>query len=189
MNWITFIIASWVCLGLDLGLRESLQIGNLSIAPSFTIALLAFIGLWASTTSALWSAIILGVLLDLVNPVHTTDDAMATVVGPYALGCLLGMSAVINLRAVMFRKSILTQAFLTLVLMVIAEIVVTFSLSFRQWYDVINFGQPIGELLLRLGSALYTALVVLLPFGFILTLTLPAFNFHHAAPRLSFTSH
>lgn len=37
MNWIVFILNAWVLLGLEIGLKDALRIGETPVAPSFVM--------------------------------------------------------------------------------------------------------------------------------------------------------
>lgn len=176
MSWVVFAIAAWVTLGLEFGLRDALQLGDLNIAPHFGVVLLVFVTLWAPQRAALASGLLIGVALDLFYQVKTSDGSDVVVLGPHALGCLLAAYAVLNMRALMFRKNVLAIAFLSLVAAALMQVVVAALLTVRASYDVVEFGPAAGELGQRLASAAYTG-VVALAYGAILGMFRRFFDF------------
>lgn len=176
MNWLVFAAATWVMFGLEIGLRDALQIGDLNISPHFAVILLVFVAMWASSGAALASGVMIGIGLDLFYQLKLDDGSDVVVIGPHALGCMLAAYAVVNLRALMFRKNVLSIAFLSLVAAALMQIVATALLTARASYDPLVFGPAFGELGQRLGSAVYTAIVAF-PLGFVLNLLRGAFRF------------
>lgn len=157
MNWVAFAIAAWVALGLEIGLRDGLSLGDGGAAPSFMFAFATFIALFATPTTALWSSLILGLLVDLTAELVLREGRQAvTVIGPNALGFVLAGQLTLTLRGVMVRRNPLTLAFLALVSGVVAQVVVVALYSVRGTYDPIAF-VPWQQLMSRLGTALLTA--------------------------------
>ena len=64
VNRVVFALVAWVFVGLEWGLRDSLQIGTLNIAPSFVLILATMVALWATPSAAIGSAVVLGLALD-----------------------------------------------------------------------------------------------------------------------------
>ncbi len=176
MNRVVFALFAWVFVGLEWGLRDVLQLGRLNIAPSFVLILVTMIGLWASPGAAIGGALVLGVCMDLLYQVPVADGSDVVIVGPHALGMLLGVIAVLNVRALVFRKNTVTLAVLCLVAGAFAAIVVTAALSIRAMYDPIAFGRPAAELVQRGASSVATAALAL-PVGFVLTRIRSMFGF------------
>lgn len=176
MNWVVFAIAAWITLGFEFGLRDALQLGDLNIAPHFAIILLVFVTLWSTRGAALAAALLLGVALDLFYQVKLNDGSDIVVLGPHALGCLLAAYAVLNLRALMFRKNVLAIAFLSLVAAALAQVVVAALLTAHASYDAVEFGPAASELGQRLASAVYTG-VVAIAYGALLGLFRRFFDF------------
>lgn len=154
MNWLAFAIATWVLFGLELGLRDLLQLGPQPIAPSFVFPLVVFVALMAPHRTTLWAALILGLLTDLTRVV-TTDGGNVTVVGPYALGYLLGAQFVLTVRGLVIRHNPLTMVPLAILAGAIAQVVVTALHTMRAIYDPVQWA-AVQELLWRLLAALYT---------------------------------
>lgn len=160
MNWLVFTLNAWVLLGLELGLKDSLRIGETPMSPSFVMPLAVAVAIAAPTTPALWACLSLGVALDLTNTIETAAGGPArTVLGPYALGYLVAGYLVLTMRGLMMRKNILTIGFLSLACSLVANIVVTAIMAIRARYDVGVEFDASQQLLWRLGSSLYTGVV------------------------------
>jgi len=177
MNWVVFALVAWVTMGLELGLRPSIQLGDSGMAPSFALILVAYIALAAPRATALWAALCVGVLLDLTSErLASNGISTLTIVGPTALGCMLGASAVGNVRAMVYRRNPLTMLVLAMGMSVIVQIVVVACLAARSWWDpaIVFHARP--ELAARLGSAVYTGVAALLV-GPALNFLTPLFGF------------
>ncbi|HBS28537.1 MAG TPA: hypothetical protein DEB06_03580 [Phycisphaerales bacterium] len=167
MNWLVFALVAWVVLGMEVGLRDAFQIGTGGIAPSFLMVLVVFVSLWARPTALLGAALVLGVLMDLVHQVPTTDGETAVIVGPWALGCAGGAYAVLSCRTMMFRRHPITAGILAAIAGTVASAIVVALLRVRSSYDGLVFGSAASELWPRLASAAYTG-VVAVPMSFVL---------------------
>jgi cell shape-determining protein MreD len=187
MNPLAFVILLWVGAGAEWGFRDALQLGSLSIAPSFLMIVLTFAALWATPTAALWCGLGVGVTLDLLNQLHTSHGVDAVVIGPAAIGCLVAVYLVVNMRAILLSHSLLTAPFVTLLAMIVAQVIAVTLLAMRATYDTIEFGPAGAELLQRLASAVFTATlsVAIHP---VLNVVRPLCGFPEAG-RASFGSH
>jgi len=154
MNWLLFAIVGWVVLGLELSLRELLQLGPGGIAPSFMLAYMVFIAMWAPASGALGAAFLLGMLVDLTGPILIGSQTHV-VAGPHALGYTLGAWLVVNARGSVMRRNPVTLVSLTVLTGVINAVVVVFLHSVRDLYDPFAW-KPTGELVVALASALYS---------------------------------
>ena len=164
MNWFVFAVISWIFLGLDAGLSDVFQPFSLPVAPSFAHVLIVYVCLWAPSRQAYLASLIIGVAQDFASVVPASPDAASDVVvlGPHALGALLGASLVVNLRSVMIKRSALSMFIMTLFAAALLEIVVTAGLSVRSMYPSgIHFPNPSRELVIGLGSALYSAVLAI----------------------------
>lgn len=182
MNWVVFLLVAWVTMGLELGLRPSIQLGDSGMAPSFALILVAYLALAAPRQAALWAAMFIGVLLDLTSErLASSGLGTLTIVGPAALGCMLGASAVANVRAMVYRRNPLTMLVLAIMMSVIAQIVIVACLAARSWWDPAIAFHARPELAVRLGSAVYTGVAALVV-GPVLNFLTPLFGFqgmHH----------
>ncbi len=177
MNWVVFLLVSWVTLGLELGLRPSIQLGDSGMAPSFALILVAYIALTAPRVTALWAAMLIGIVLDLTSErLSSSGMSTLTIVGPTALGCMLGASAITNLRAMVYRRSPITMLMLATLLSVIVQIVVVACLAARSWWDPSLVFHARPEFAARLGSAAYTGVAALVV-GPVLNFLTPLFGF------------
>ncbi len=177
MNRVVFLLAAWVCFGLELGLKPFLQLGTSQMAPSFVITLLVFVAMQASATSSLGAGLLIGLLIDLTSArtAPVTGEAI-TIVGPYALGCLAASYLTLTARTMVVRHNPLTFAFLAFVASMLTHIVAAALLEFRSVYDPAVSFSAASELATRLGSSVYTAAIAL-PMGWVLRLFSPFFKF------------
>lgn len=164
MNRLAFALLAWLALGLELGLKGALELGDTGIAPSFVVPLGVFIALGAAPARAVWFCIVLGVLLDLTAtaPVRAGAPGGMTIVGPWALGMAMAAQLVLALRGMMIRTQPLTLAFLSVLGMGVAQVVVVAALTAHNLLHgdlVWRAGAELGH---RLGSAAYTGALGLL---------------------------
>ncbi len=180
MNWLTFAIAAWFALGLELGLRPALRLGPEALAPSFMLPLAVFVCLWAPHRVALWACLACGLLVDLTWRHPISGGGAATVLGPYALGYFLGGQLVLTLRGVLIRGNPLTMAVMSMLAAAVVHVVVVAAMTVRSLYgDPIDFS-PALELLVRLGASAYTGVAGLALSLLLIPLT-PAFGFQQQA--------
>jgi rod shape-determining protein MreD len=160
MRWWIFAIVAYISLALEVSLRDVLEIGTTGVAPSFVIIYATFIALNAPSRVAIWSCLVLGLAMDLLN---TTGDGTYVIVGPYALGFALACFLLLQLRTMVLHRNLTTLAFCVLVAAVFAHIVILALMTARSWID--PFAWSTGrQLLTRLGIALYSAALTL-PLG------------------------
>lgn len=178
MNWPVVAIFAYAMLGLELALKPALGLETNGIAPSFVLPFIAFIALHAPAMQALWVAFSIGLVLDLTSPHLSADSRVEiTVVGPMALGCLGAAYTTLTIRGLLVRRNPLTLIFLALLVALVANLVAVAMISMRSLYDGALVWQPVQEMLRRVMSAGYTALlaaalaVVLMPLA-------PLFGFH-----------
>lgn len=155
MNVIAVAVIAWLCLGLELGLRDLFAFGPLGIAPSFVLPLVVFLALSAPPRAALWAALVLGIIIDLTWPITRSDGGTLISIGPYALGYLIGAQVVISLRGMVMAKNPLTLVVLTVFAAIVGQILLVAILGIRSSYDPIAF-EPIPQLMARLLGAVMT---------------------------------
>ena len=177
MNWPVFAIIAYVLLGLERGLRDVLAIGP--VQPSFLLAFGAFIALSAPPMHAVWACLVVGLSLDLTGGWPVVAGAAQPIIGPYALGAVLMSQVVLTLRGKLVRHHLATLAVLTFFGVLAAQLVVVILLTVQKLTGAPLAFQPGSEVLLRIGSAGYTALLSIL-LGFLLAA---------AAPLLGFSGH
>lgn len=178
MNWFLFAIFAYVMLALEVGLAGLLGFQGASgaVTPSFVLILAVYIGMLAPTSVVPWAMLILGLLVDL-QPGPVQD---AVVVGPMALGYLTGAFAVLQLRALVFRESVISLAAMIFGVGVFVHLVAVALLTMRglPW----TLAEPIAgwnaadQLVHRFLHLLYTAGMAL-PIGAILFKITPLWHF------------
>jgi cell shape-determining protein MreD len=170
MNWLLFALVSYLALVAETGLRAiwtvSLPIAG-DLSPSLLLIVLVFVGLHASPWTVTWSALALGLVADL-QPGPMPE---ATLLGPTALGFLAGAYAVVQMRAMVFRESLLTFVILVLLTGLFVHLVAVALLTLRglPW----PLGEPIpgwsapDQLVHRFLELMYTAALAV-PAGLVL---------------------
>ena len=111
MNKLLFVIVAYVLLVLQLGLENlwSIPVGIASrtVGPDLLLILLVFVGMQAGAGAAVWSGVLLGLVSGLVR--------QPEMLGPTALGYVLGALVLLQMRNMVFRESSLTHAICCLV--------------------------------------------------------------------------
>jgi cell shape-determining protein MreD len=185
MRWPIFVVFAFVALALEISLRNSLRLDNLyhGVSPSFVACLLTFILMFAPRLTSLWACWIIGVVMDLLPG---QGETAVRVIGPCALGLVFGGLMIIPLRSMVFRRRLLTMAFMTFVFALASSIVSVFLLTLRHWYPSSSTADYSGlrDLTFRFFEALYSG-VLAIPVGWLLLLTLPLWGFQTNAPRRS----
>lgn len=179
MNWLAFALLAWCALGMQLGLAPLLSPGSGAIVGSFVLPVLVYVGLHAPARTAVWAALLLGVLLDLIGPMPRADGGDAYVLGPYAVGCFAAVQFTLAARGVVIKRNPIAFTVICILAAAVAHIVAVAFFTARSLYP----GDPIAwsagtELLNRLFSAAFTgafALVLSLPFA----LLTPVMGFAH----------
>ncbi len=174
MNWVLFAICAWLALGLELALRDLLQLGPSGVAPSFVLPLAVYVAMWAPARTAVGACFVLGLLIDLTGPrlIGQTPKVFA---GPHALGYMLACALVLNMRWAIMRRNPISLIVLTVLSGAISTVVVVSLHTIRNIYDPFAW-HATAELLGGLAGALYSgasAAVMSLP----LFALLPFFSF------------
>lgn len=172
MNWLLFVVISWVFLGLEQGLRDAFALGALGFSPSFVFVLMAFVAMSAPRATVFWTAAALGVCLDLLFRLPMREaTGTITMVGPHALAYALSAQLILSMRALMMRRNPLTLGFLAFAGCLLALLVLNGIYAIRA-----AAGAPIAweakrQLVAATGSALYTGLLALVLAFVLLPLT------------------
>jgi len=178
MRWLVFAIAAYLALGLEVGLRPLLVVGNAT--PGVVLILLVFIATAATPGVTVAAAVVLGVLLDLSTPWPASGVADTVIVGPHALGMTLAAYMLLQVRTMLFRESPLTLACLTLVAGLFLHLAVVFLLTARGFpmplAEPVPQFNPAGQLAHRFFDLLYTTLAAI-PIGWLLLRTEPIWQF------------
>ena len=153
MRWSLFIIAAFVLLVLETGLRGLLVLpGDYPASPSFLLALVVFVALSAPRRTAMWAAMVLGLLVDLNSDLP---------LGSACLGYLAAALVAFELRGLVFRDSPPAIALMVFVAGILAHLVTVALLTLRgvSWLPadaVVNWSVS-GELVQRFLIVLYSA--------------------------------
>lgn len=156
------VLLGWLALGLETSLTSVLAVpvGTVLAGPSFVIPLAVFIGLAAPARATQWSALGLGIGMDLLTPRPTPGDTI-TVVGPYAIGMLLAMQFVLASRSMVMRRNPLTCAAVSVPAAAIVHIVVVAIFTARHLYDGSIVWDTTGQLGARAIGTLMTGVSAL----------------------------
>lgn len=186
MRSLAFILALYVTLALEVGLKRAFELGATGAAPSFMAGLAAFVALLAPEQRAVWLCMAIGLALDLSGQ---TGGSGVAVIGPHALGYALGAQFVLSLRGVLVRRNPLTISLMSVAIAGLAGVVVVAFYTVRGWFGYDADWSPTSQLVVRLGSALYSAVSGLL-LGLVLSPLAPVFGWgetrygsHYAAKR------
>ena len=137
MRWIVFVVAALIGVAFDTGLNEFLRVEKLGhVRPSLCAVVAVFVALPAPRTAALWACFVLGLLLDLSHPLTVAENRGVYLIGPYALGYLVGGWLVVSARAMVFRRRPLTIGVMTVACLLAAQLVAVgfYVLRSRTWY-------------------------------------------------------
>lgn len=179
MRWPVVVMVGYVLVGLQMGLvNEFLRLGHTNAVPSLIVPFVVFVALFAPPLPALWTALLLGLTIDLASPRGTG----VIIAGPHALGFTLAAYLVITVRPIMMRRNPLTLMVLSIIASALAQLVVVAIFSFRGIYPDPFAWFPMRELIERLLSSLYTGATGLL-LAFVLFPTMPMFGFNDAHLR------
>lgn len=158
MNWWAFMLLAWIVLGLEVGLKSALALGHTAIAPSFVVPFATFVALCAQPRQAFWTCLILGLGLDLTSAVSLRDGGVITIMGPYALGLILGGQLVLAMRGIMMRQNPLTLVVLAVATSMVMHIIVIAIMSVRAGLGDAIAWDTTQQIIDRAGSSLYTGI-------------------------------
>ena len=172
MRWLVFGIVSYVGLALQIGLQPVLSVSAGSagvVTPSFLLVILVYVGLMAPERVVGWTALILGLLSDLISPVGVASGGAmggdVVIIGPMAIGFLVGGYALVQMRGYVFRKSVLSLAAMVLVVGVFVELVSVALLTMRGWPwlagEVVPGWVPADQLVRSFFTVLYSVALAL----------------------------
>lgn len=181
MNWFVFAIVTWIIFGLELALLPILDAGSGGVHPSMVIPLLAFVSLYAPRKQAMWVAIILGIIMDLLSPMTGTTGGSTVIVGPHALGFLLACHFIFAIRGSLIRRNPLTLVIISICASFIAQIVVIAIFTARDQGTNPLIWDAGDQLIQRSLSSLYTGLSALV-LSIIFFALAPTFGFSSTVP-------
>ena len=177
-----FVLALVIVLPLDAAFMPVFSIGGTS--PCLAGVLAAFISLNASRRAAWWGCFLMGLLVDLSSP-QLVMGSLLFLPGPNTLGFALGSGTVTVMRSLLLRRSMLTVAAMTFVLLLAVSLIWVFIWSIRGiWLDgsVPWPETALLELGKRIGWCLSSA-VMGLPVGWALNRTFSWWGFPGVGPR------
>lgn len=179
MSWVFFVLVTYLLLALQYGLSSLLMVGD-HVLPNLLLILGVFISVYAPQSTTLWAMLVLGVLCDLMYPIQAAGPVGDWVlVGPHAVGFMLGGWAALQLRGI-FRRSIPGIVATVLIVCFFVELAVVAALTVRgmPWPTA----QPIegwsaaDELVRQFWCMLYTT-VMSIPLVYVLGGMLRLFHF------------
>jgi cell shape-determining protein MreD len=186
MKWPLPLFLAYVLLALESPVREALRLGPAS--PSLVFPLIVFIALLGSSVAAMWTALLIGLVVDLT----TLRGAGAIVIaGPHALGYVAAAYMIITLRPIVMRKNPITLVALSIVGEALAALVVVSVFALRRmlfhgsWADGLP-GALTTDLVQRLLGAAYTG-VAAIALAAILFPLIPWFGFQDPSVRRPFS--
>lgn len=159
MSWPATLVISWLFFAFNHGLRDLFRMGD--VRPNFVFALVVAIGLAAPAHAAIWSALLLGLTVDLLDQLPTKGGEPATVLGPHALGYLAAMQFILAMRPLMNKKNPLSFGFLALAGSIISGVIIVLVFTFRTIYNDPIAWHAKHELLVMLGSAVATGIAAM----------------------------
>ena len=180
MNWLLFAILAYLGYALQLLLAPLWPMGGHE--PLILLILLVFIGLQAPAMAVGWSAIVLGLCVDIQLQQYEPG-----LIGPWELGFLAAGYALVQLRNLLFRDSMFTIAIMTLIAGIFALLVATTLHALRN--NVGMFGnEPVeafsaaDQLVHGFKSLLYTTALAI-PLGYLLLRSRPLWSFSARSSR------
>jgi len=152
------------------GLRTLLAIGHTS--PSFLLILMVFTSLWVSPLSAAYTALLLGLLVDLSKPILPANQMIdVALIGPACLGYLTGAYVTMQIRGMIFRHSPIAIGVMVFIAGAFAHLVTMSLLTARglPWLvaEPIQGWNAADQLVARFLELVYTAMLAV-PLGYIL---------------------
>lgn len=165
MNLLAVILVGYVLRGVELGLAPTIGLGPTGakdIAPALLLPLVVYVALFAPAQSVLWLALCAGIVVDLTGPMTVRGaEAFCWLVGPGAVGYLVAAYFVLTIRGFMIKRNPLALAVLSLLGAALAGVVAVAIITLRAQFFTDMAWRPGPELLLRMGSAVYTGVAAL----------------------------
>jgi len=129
LNVVVFAITAWLVVAFNVGLAGLWRLGD--VAPNLVLVLMCFIALSAPPATAMWCAILLGLCVDLqpYPPGEGVRDVI--VLGPWALSFAFAAYAILRLRQLAIRESVLTLITVVLLLGLVAQLLAGALLAIR----------------------------------------------------------
>ena len=177
MNWLIFVLITYLFLLMQTGLTSLLGLPDAQgVSPDFLLILAVYVGLLAPAKTVAWSMLSIGIVANLLpGPVPG-----GPILGPEALGYLAGAFAVLQLRTLVFRESVITLAIMVLVVGMFIQLVTVALYTTRGLPFLL--GDPVPawsaskELVDRFLMLLYSSAAAV-PLGIMLIRLRSVFNF------------
>lgn len=165
MNKLGVGLLLWLAVGLELGVKPGLALGNSTIAPSIVFATLTMIAMFAPPAQARWAALLTGLALDATSVLAARQGTVAgfdvdlRTLGPNAIALLVGVHLIVAIRHMTMRRNPLTMGFLAMLGSASAQIVLVAIISLRAaMFDPLAWSLG-HELWTRLAGAAYTGVL------------------------------
>jgi len=177
MSWLVFLLTAYLLTAIQEGLAPLWSIphgspGTASASPSLLLVLVCFVALLAPGTTAGWAALVLGLIADALAP--------TPMLGPHAIGFMLGAYVVLQLRGLVFRESVLTLSFMVLTAGVFSHLAAVALIAIRALpispTDPMPDFVAANELVDRFFDVLFSAAAAL-PLGWVLFKTSGLWDF------------
>ncbi|MEO0513086.1 MAG: hypothetical protein AAF108_09355 [Planctomycetota bacterium] len=178
------LLACWIAIGLERGFASVflIELGSLRIAPSVAAPVFVFLALQASRASAVWVCVLTGAALDLTWSPGTATGA-GVMLGPYAIGHLLGAAFLLKARGSVDKKNPLTLIVMSVAFMIIVQTFVSLVMGLRSVYDTIEWSMA-TEWTSRMASAGATGFLAL-AWWIVLRPVTPLMGFQQPLARFS----
>ncbi len=177
MNRAPWIISAYAALLLQAVLEPVWNLGGTSPQP--LLILMVFLAQCGPANPALLSALIFGILTDVLSRPY---PQAGVILGPYAVGYVVGAYAVLQLRNLLFRNSVLALVVMTFAAGLFVELVAVALLALRGLGFLAADAPPDFTALASLGrgmlGVIYTTLLAI-PLGWILLQTRRTWHFTH----------
>ncbi len=179
MRVTVFILFAYAFACLQIGLGDLFETGG--VQPEWLFVLMVYVAAMTPARTALWSAIGLGLLSDLMLALGS-DGAVLYLIGPHALGYALGATLVLQIRTMLFRQHAVSVMLMVFLSALAANLVTIFLISVRHLLGV-RLGvwtefqwSPTDELVARFLMVLYTTALAF-PVSWVLIRLGPLFSF------------
>jgi cell shape-determining protein MreD len=183
-----FLIVLLLTLALEMSLKRVFVFNDFAnVAPSFVIVLLVYLALLAPRMQVMWAALLMGVLLDLSDPLQAPGGEIVYLIGPHAIGSVFAAFLIVQMRVVVFRQRLITMIVFVLLAFLAANVIRVLLLGVRGWFGealVWGGGSVGGELLRVLLVAVYSC-VLAVPIGWLLLKSTPMWAFQSPHQRVS----
>ena len=184
MRWHVFAIFAGIAMVFETGLIDAIHV--LHVKPSVCAALATFIALSAPRYAALWSCLILGLLMDLSSDLSLGRTGTIHIIGPYTLGYVVGGLLVLQVRSTVFRRRPLAIGAMTAAFVLAMSIVAVTIYVVRSWYPgglvYWDGASPMVDIGRRVFMAIYSGLLGV-PLGWLLVRLMPLWQFQSATIR------